>query len=103
MCEAHFKRSYGPNLDRVVSLKGNAVNERALIMRLHLLQAVLHFHQNMRSKACDLFDSVELEWQRLQISDESVRMMVDMGRLLNLTREFNLEMLRFITEIVLIP
>lgn len=79
ICEQNFKKSYGENLDRVISLKGNAVNERALIMRLHLLQAVLCFHQNQRDEARRLLSLAEIEFAQLQISESSVTALVEMG------------------------
>lgn len=79
ICEKHFKKSYGENLDRVITLKGNACSERALIMRLHLLQAILNFHQNRRNEAYSLLSTTELEWQQLQISDSLLMTLIGMG------------------------
>lgn len=79
ICEQNFKKSYGENLDRVVSLKGNAINEKALIMRLHLLQAILHFHQNQQVDALRLLSQAQLEFEQLQISEGSVNALVEMG------------------------
>lgn len=62
-----------------MSLKGTAVNEKALIMRLHLLQAILHFHQNQRVEAQRLLSLVEIEFAQLQISESSVAALVEMG------------------------
>lgn len=67
-------------MDRVVSLKGNAVNEKALIMRLHLLQAILHFHQNQRFDARRLLSLAEIEFEQLQINEASVAALVEMGK-----------------------
>lgn len=55
-------------------------NERALIMRLHLLQAIVSYHQNRRSEAQNLLMLAETELNQLKISDESVRVLVDMGK-----------------------
>lgn len=79
ICEQNFKKSYGENFDRVMSLKGNAVNERVLIMRLHLLQAILHFHQNQRADARRLLSQAEIEFEQLQISETSINALVEMG------------------------
>lgn len=80
ICEQNFKKSYGENLDRVVTLKGTAVNEKALIMRLHLLQAVMKFHQNQRNDARRLLSIAELELAQLQVDETSVNTLVDMGK-----------------------
>lgn len=63
-----------------MTLKGNAANERALIMRMHLLQAVLHFHQNQRISAYELLSTADLEWQQLQVNDEMVNSLIEMGK-----------------------
>lgn len=79
ICERHFKKSYGENLDRVMTLKGNVANEKALIMRLHLLQAILNFHKNQRNSAYSLLSTADLEWQQLQVNEELVSSLVEMG------------------------
>lgn len=85
ICEKHFKRSYGENLNRVMTLKGNAANERALIMRLHLLQAILNFHKNQRNFAFELLSTADLEWQQLQVNEGLVDSLVEMGKFLSLS------------------
>lgn len=79
ICEKHFKKSYGENLDRVLALKGNACSERALIMRLHLLKAILNFHQNQRNQAYETFQLAELEWQQLQVNESLLMTLIEMG------------------------
>lgn len=66
-----------------MSLKGNAVNERSLIMRLHLLQAIMCFHQNQRNEAYRLIQTAELEWDQLQVNDQMVQSLAEMGKILN--------------------
>lgn len=80
ICEQNFKRSYGENMDRVLTLKGTAVNEKALIMRLHLLQGVLEFHRNQRNEARRLINLAEMELCALKIDDASVNTLVEMGK-----------------------
>lgn len=77
-------------MDRVVSLKGTAVNEKALIMRLHILQAVLQFHQNNRTEALRLLCLAEIELVQLQVDENSVTMLTEMGKKIKYKREFNL-------------
>lgn len=84
ICERHFKKSYGENLNRVMTLKGNAANERALIMRMHLLQAILNFHKNQRNYAFELLSTADLEWHQLQVNDGLVDSLVEMGNSLRL-------------------
>lgn len=62
-----------------MSLKGNAANERALIMRMHLLQAILNFHKNQRNLAFELMSTAEVEWQQLQVNESNVEQLMEMG------------------------
>lgn len=62
-----------------MTLKGNAANERALIMRMHLLQAILNFHKNQRNVAFELLSMAELEWQQLQVNESMVESLMEMG------------------------
>lgn len=78
-CEAKFEKSYGTNLNRVVEIKKNAGNEKALIMRLHLLQAIVSFLKNNRYESQNLLALAETELNQLKISQESVTALVDMG------------------------
>lgn len=48
-------------------------------MRLHLLQAIVLYHQNRRSEAQNALVLAESEMIQLKISDESLTMLVDMG------------------------
>lgn len=79
ICEKSFKKSYGENLNRAITLKGNAANERALIMRLHLLMAVVMYHQNRRAEAQAMLQIADSEMSRLRISETSLTMLVEMG------------------------
>lgn len=79
ICEDGFQKIYGPNLDRVVQLKKNEGNEKALIMRLHLLQAILYYHMNRRNEAQGMLALAESELQRLKVDDVSLTTLVEMG------------------------
>lgn len=63
-----------------MSLKGNSANERALIMRLHLLQGILQYHQNLRNEASSSFSTAETEWRQLQVSENLVVTLMEMGK-----------------------
>ncbi|KNC33992.1 hypothetical protein FF38_10190 [Lucilia cuprina] len=79
LCEKSFRRSYGENFQRLISLKGSACPEKALIMRLHLLQGVVLFHQNRRNEAYEKFAIAETELGSLKIDDSLVAALVEMG------------------------
>nr|KAG5707680.1 hypothetical protein BaRGS_003255 [Batillaria attramentaria] len=50
-CEDMFRKSYGDNMERLMSIKGGAEAERILLMRLHLLQGIVKFHQHNTTAA----------------------------------------------------
>ncbi|XP_055914257.1 NEDD8 ultimate buster 1 [Eupeodes corollae] len=79
ICEKSFHRSYGKDLSRLINLKGDSCPERALIMRLHLLQGVLLFHQNRRNEAYEKLDLAQSELKKLKVDDSSVEQLVEMG------------------------
>lgn len=79
ICEKSFHRSYGKDLSRLINLKGDSCPERALIMRLHLLQGVLLFHQNRRNEAYEKIDLAQSELRNLKVDDGSVEQLVEMG------------------------
>ncbi|XP_037937514.1 NEDD8 ultimate buster 1 [Teleopsis dalmanni] len=79
VCESSFNRSYGENMSRLIALKGNACPERALLMRLHLLQGVVLFHQNRRDEAYYKFEVASKELIELKVDDAALATMVEMG------------------------
>lgn len=79
ICERKFKKTYGENFERLVAVKGTSGNERALIMRLHLLQAVILFHQNRRYEAREFFTLAASELAKLKIDNDDVLLLVQMG------------------------
>uniref|UniRef100_A0A1B0A0W3 UBA domain-containing protein n=1 Tax=Glossina pallidipes TaxID=7398 RepID=A0A1B0A0W3_GLOPL len=79
ICENSFRRSYGENLQRLITLKGDGCAEKALIMRLHLLQGVVLFHQNRRNEALEKLDIAENELLALKVDDKSIETLVEMG------------------------
>ncbi|XP_036318039.1 NEDD8 ultimate buster 1-like [Rhagoletis pomonella] len=79
ICERSFRRSYGENMNRLIALKGNACPERALLMRLHLLQGVVFFHQNRRNEAYERLEVAAAELRELKVDDASVMTLVEMG------------------------
>ncbi|XP_039295333.1 NEDD8 ultimate buster 1 isoform X2 [Nilaparvata lugens] len=78
-CEAKFKYSYGPNLERIVELKGSAGNEATLLLRLHLLQGIVLFHQNKTDAALILLNEAKAELTSLKQIDSSLPVLLQMG------------------------
>lgn len=78
-CSRNFGISYGDNLERLYSLKGKDCPERALIMRLKLLQGVIFFHQNLRNQAFECFEAAKTLLNELKINNDQLALLVDMG------------------------
>ncbi|EDW84976.1 uncharacterized protein Dwil_GK12848 [Drosophila willistoni] len=79
ICERNFERSYGKNLKRIRSIRGSSCPERALIMRLHLLQGVILFHQNRRDEAYEKFEEASQALAELRVDDDQLTRLIDMG------------------------
>lgn len=79
ICERSFRRSYGENYSRLYALKGRGCPERALIMRLQLLQGVVLFHQNRRDAAYERFEAAAAVLGELKVNDEQLLLLVEMG------------------------
>lgn len=54
-------------------------NEAALFMRLHLLQAVVLFHQNKRQEASKLLARADSELSSLKVDDYSLSTLMELG------------------------
>ncbi|KXJ78706.1 hypothetical protein RP20_CCG003797 [Aedes albopictus] len=54
-------------------------SEKALLLRLHLLKAVLFFHQNKREEAKIMFQVVETELQSLTVDDGCLTTLLEFG------------------------
>ncbi|TDG39228.1 hypothetical protein AWZ03_014349 [Drosophila navojoa] len=79
ICERSFKRSYGENYARLYALKGRGCPERALIMRLQLLQGVVLYHQNQRDAAYERLEAAGVVLSELKVNDEQLLLLVEMG------------------------
>jgi len=78
-CEENFNDSYGKNLERLAALKGTTGNETALLMRLHLLQGIVHFHLGRTSEAKLLLEKAHLEHNYLLVDENSLLQIASMG------------------------
>lgn len=84
--ERALKRSYGEDHGRVLAVKGTDANERALMMRLHLLQGIVSFHQNKRDEARRLLEKAESELNSLRVDDGAVSALMELGWSLSCAR-----------------
>ncbi|MCP3661552.1 MAG: hypothetical protein GY696_03485 [Gammaproteobacteria bacterium] len=78
-CERMFKESYGSNMERVNSIKGSTGQEAALLMRLHLLQGIVAFHSGREREAKLLFQKTKIESQLLEVNEQLLFQLMDMG------------------------
>lgn len=80
VCEKKMTFNYGPEMSRVAAIKGELSVERCLLMRLHLMQAIVLYHQDNVSEAARAkFATVELELAALRVDDQKVIALVEMG------------------------
>ncbi|EDW98735.1 NEDD8 ultimate buster 1 [Drosophila yakuba] len=79
ICERGFFRSYGEQFMRLYAMKGPSCPERALIMRLHLLQGVLFFHQNRRDESYEKLEEATRDFNELKVNDTELTTLVEMG------------------------
>lgn len=54
-------------------------NEKALFMRLHLLQGIMLYHQNRRVEAKKVLQRTRLELSALKIDETSICILVERG------------------------
>jgi len=79
VCEKILLRNYGEDFSRVKALKGSDCGERAIIMRLHVLQGVIHFHQNERDAAYLKFLQASEELRGLKVDETLLTTLMEMG------------------------
>ncbi|XP_058128779.1 NEDD8 ultimate buster 1 [Anopheles ziemanni] len=79
LCEQKFRQSYGENMKRVTAIKGDQSSEKTLLVRLHLLKAILFFHQNKRDDARTMFRVVDTELLTLRIDDGCLTRLMECG------------------------
>ncbi|XP_038047872.1 NEDD8 ultimate buster 1-like isoform X2 [Patiria miniata] len=79
ICEDGFRRSYGDNLQRLASLKGDSPTELALYVRLYLLQGIMAFYQGRMDVARSLLQKAENTRATLQVDEDKLMQVVSMG------------------------
>ncbi|KAK7113138.1 hypothetical protein V1264_012483 [Littorina saxatilis] len=78
-CESAFIKSYGANNERLKLLKNGAEVERILLMRLHLLQGIVTFHQHKTAAAQQMLRRAMDEFNMLQVSPEAIVHLMELG------------------------
>lgn len=78
-CETMFRKSYGDNMERLKSIKGGAEVEQILLMRLHLLQGIVKFHQHNTAAAQRLLTQAMEEYSMLQVDPDLLAQLIGIG------------------------
>eukprot|EP00094_Tigriopus_californicus_P006775 TCALIF_06526-PA protein Name:"Similar to NUB1 NEDD8 ultimate buster 1 (Homo sapiens)" AED:0.17 eAED:0.17 QI:0/0.66/0.57/0.85/0.83/0.71/7/149/781 len=78
-CENLLRKSYGQDMERVVQVKGQADTEKAIYVRMHLLQGIAAFHQGHKSRAGALLALAKSELAELDVSEDALSEVVALG------------------------
>lgn len=78
-CEADFARTYGANLERVEAIKGSKGEESVLLVRMHLLQAIVSYHSGHVDASKSKFNSVKNEMSKLLVPKDALDEVVASG------------------------
>jgi len=78
-CEQNFRKTYGEDLSRAASLKGEIATTKALVGRLRLLQGILAYHKGDLKQAKIFLAQAESELQSVLVSPELVGQLLIMG------------------------
>ncbi|MED6206110.1 hypothetical protein PIB30_023976 [Stylosanthes scabra] len=79
MARAGLERSHGKNFLRLRLLQGGRFPELALHLRLELLEGVVAYHTGQLEKARKALTSAQAKFARLQVSDETLSAVMNMG------------------------
>ncbi|QHO50555.1 NEDD8 ultimate buster [Arachis hypogaea] len=79
MAREGLERAHGKNLLRLRLLQGGRFPELALHLRLELLEGVVAYHSGQFEKARVALTSAKAKFARLQVSDETLSAVMQMG------------------------
>jgi hypothetical protein len=77
--EQCFEKSYGPNQERLIALKGAAAPEMIVFVRLELLNMVVAFHQGNYARAKYFYGLAKGRVDSMYIQEEDTMPLVAMG------------------------
>lgn len=78
-CEESFRRVYGGNFERLRRLTDGVELERALIVRMKVLQGILQFHKRNYADSLRLLREAQSEIQAMDVSDVKLAQLAEMG------------------------
>ncbi len=78
-CEQTFHKAYGPNMERLAAVKGTTGSEKALYLRMHVLQAIACYHSGDPSGARSALIKAKKEYKELEVPAEVIEEVKALG------------------------